>query len=294
MKATWGLSPKVVLMLALLYYATCVYQFNVYNTIMNLDPTTQIQLQWMRRDTQLCTRVHTFPHSSYDLQRIVNAMRTPPPSGFDVTCNEEKPCYISTAHVEVEGVTSFVKACVTICEGVLRERLRLRVSVLASLRDNDDVTVGNYLATHFCDLTADMTRNDMCTRLRDTARQARSKSAHVTMADVVRAESADIIFNSWRNIEDFKGVVPNIRLRKRGCVKIDPYAPSQRVLLSNDGNGWYVYDVTYIHLVPYIQSIIFKCEKVQLFSRRIAEHVTRYARGTPRYLRQAFKSGWQR
>lgn len=207
-----------------------VVKINIFNFI-----PSKIKCRWIDKNSK-CSNEFIYDHRKYDVARICN-------KGFVPECPNECPPETPIQHIPYENgeQSGFVKACASICLTLLEKKQKLKIGIIVSKRDAKDISSGNKISIAQCNVQKSDSHQEISNKMHASIQYCRKyKSVNNSIYEWLNMTTVDIMFNSWRQLENIDRKAPHLRLLNTGNVNHDVHKNPSIIYLSNHGNGWYI------------------------------------------------------
>lgn len=237
----------LLLVLLVIFQILLHTQLNLTNVFFSVQPGF-ITFQWKHKQSSMCSEVMAYDHLSWDVERISNS---PPVDTYASSCPlDQDVTRLHTPDKESSGhsQSSFIRTVShMVCLAFETRKVdSMQIGIIKSVREAKTTKPGNEIAFVYCHVSNTLTRYQIGEILR-VCIQDPSDSSPIATIHFLRS---DMIFNSWRNVENFSNRTSNTQLVKsKNTTNIDYSKPHLYTILSNDQEGWYVVEHTCINSI---------------------------------------------
>lgn len=239
----------IVVVEILLHVPVDIYNF--YFTVQR----SSIKLQWRNNKTLKCSQIMQYDHRFWDVQRISNS---PPIETYETACSKDND--VTRLHTPPQEPgdsthTSFIRTASHMIDMAFKKRHvdSMQIGIIKSVREARNTDLGNQLANAICYVSKSDTSHQICEKLKECLENPTNSSPIATLNFL----KSDMIFNSWRNAENFSNQTNSTQLAKGrdSCYKcvdkaeIDYSKPHLYIVLSRDHTGWYIVEHTSINTI---------------------------------------------
>lgn len=222
-------------------------QINIANLFFSIRQG-DITFQWKNKQSLKCSDVMAYDHLFWDVERISNS---PPIETYITPCPIEQDVarlYTPDQETNSPSQSSFIRTISHMITIAFEKRNvdSMQIGIIKSVRQPKDVKPGNELAFVYCNVSKNLTTQQIGKELKECLKQP-INSTLISSLNFIRS---DMIFNSWRNAENFSNKTSNTQLIKtKNTTDIDFSKSHLYTVLSNDNDGWYIVEHDCIHSI---------------------------------------------
>ena len=222
-------------------------QLNIANMFFSIRQG-DIKFQWKHKQSSKCSDVMEYDHLFWDVERISNS---PPIETYITQCPIEQDVtrlYTPDQETNSHPQSSFIRTISHMVTIAFEKRNvdSMQIGIIKSVREPKDAKPGNELAFVYCQVSKNLTTQQIGEELKLCLKQP-INSTLISSLNFIRS---DMIFNSWRNAENFSNKTSNTQLIKtKNTIDIDYSKSHLYTVLSNDNEGWYIAEHDCIHSI---------------------------------------------